>query len=283
MLHTASPRTEIVKVSPQIAALWLQNNHGNRHIRKSHVAALAADMKNGRWHTSPDAIAFDTTGRLINGQHRLTAIVESGTSADMIVMWGATAGTYAITDDGQKRTFADHLRHLGHTDTTHLAAVVHAVLCWELNGWPSHITNENRKPTKQELINRLAADEPRFLHAKDSGRRISHHVGLPGSWWGASFFFWSQKNVADATEFEHALCFSTTTAGHEVQRIMPSEVLRESIRRDLLKNRPAMPGNRKLSLAIITKAWNAYRDGFCPQKLSFRVGGANPETFPDIH
>ena len=45
-------------------------------------------MKCGRWTLNNDAITFDKSGVLTNGQHRLTAIIKSETSQEMAVMYG---------------------------------------------------------------------------------------------------------------------------------------------------------------------------------------------------
>lgn len=70
---------EMVDVTPEIAAAWLERNTVNRPLRRVVVDRYASDMSAGRWIHSPDnIIAFDSDGNLIGGQHRLHAVIKSG-------------------------------------------------------------------------------------------------------------------------------------------------------------------------------------------------------------
>ena len=73
---TPQPYNEIVEVTPALAASWLDKNENNRPINWNYVAQLARDMKAGRFACTHQGIAFDTEGRLIDGQHRLWAVLE---------------------------------------------------------------------------------------------------------------------------------------------------------------------------------------------------------------
>lgn len=97
--------TEII--GPEIAKYYLEFNGNNRRLRPSHVKALAYDMKNGHWQVTHQGIAFDDTGRLIDGQHRLHAIVEAGVAVQMPVTRGCNASAFSIIDTGSKRTPSD--------------------------------------------------------------------------------------------------------------------------------------------------------------------------------
>lgn len=65
-------------ITPTVAAEMLTKNHGNRHLNNRRVTMLANDMRAGRWTESPQPIAFDAEGNLIDGQHRLEAVQRSG-------------------------------------------------------------------------------------------------------------------------------------------------------------------------------------------------------------
>jgi len=39
--------------------------------------------------------------------------------------------------------------------------------------------------------------------------------------------------------------------------------------------------NQRYIAALVIKAWNAYRDGAPVRQLKYRIGGANPEKFPE--
>ena len=97
----------IVHVTPEMAEKFLERNTRNRKLRQSVVNKYAADMRAGRWMVGPDAIAFDVNGAIINGQHRLWAVFESGMTVPMVVMTGLEPGVVAVLDDHLKRNMAD--------------------------------------------------------------------------------------------------------------------------------------------------------------------------------
>jgi hypothetical protein len=53
---------QVYSVSPDLAAKWLEHNTRNRKLRQSVVNKYAADMREGRWLLTGDAIAFDKNG-----------------------------------------------------------------------------------------------------------------------------------------------------------------------------------------------------------------------------
>lgn len=71
-------------VTPQMASLWLGDNPHNRPINQKRVMELVKKIQAGSWKENPPIEVF-STGRLWNGQHRLTAIVRSGVSVPLRV------------------------------------------------------------------------------------------------------------------------------------------------------------------------------------------------------
>jgi hypothetical protein len=116
---------------PQTAREWLEANKQNRPQRKGQIDRYADQMKNGDWLTSPDAIAFDKNGRLINGQHRLKAIEQSSTTQkDQLVVWGLEPAARKISDVGAKSTASDMLHIEGFQFPQELGAVLKLVVLW---------------------------------------------------------------------------------------------------------------------------------------------------------
>jgi hypothetical protein len=96
-------------VTPQIAETYLWANHGNRPIIRNIVIRYAREMTAGNWLLTHQGICFDTSGRLVDGQHRLAAILESGVSVQMVVTRGISYGNQIAMDDHAKRTAAASL------------------------------------------------------------------------------------------------------------------------------------------------------------------------------
>jgi hypothetical protein len=122
-LTTASEETNYVAVTPQMAAEMLASSAGNRNIRAGNVKLFAAAMLRGEWQTSHQGIAFDRAGTLVDGHHRLHAIVQAGIAVRMSVTTGLPTNVYEVIDCGATRSYADRMRmDRNITDVIRLAA-----------------------------------------------------------------------------------------------------------------------------------------------------------------
>ncbi len=104
-------KTQKMDVTPQMAAKWLSHNDGNRKLRDTRVKYFAEAMNRGEWQLTHQGLAIASTGRLIDGQHRLRAIILSGKTVPMLVTTDVEEKTYKVLDAGQARTMADRLQH----------------------------------------------------------------------------------------------------------------------------------------------------------------------------
>jgi len=97
-------------ITPAIAMDWLDNaNTSNRSVSEAHVQRLARDMASGEWKLTHEGIAFDPSGILIDGQHRLWAVVLSETPVEMHVWRNVTRDALMAIDCGKARTLRDML------------------------------------------------------------------------------------------------------------------------------------------------------------------------------
>ena len=75
---------------------------------KAVIARYAAAMQRGDWMLSNDVICITTDGILLNGQHRMNAVVVSETSQDFWVWEGCPPDAQMVMDMGNKRDAADN-------------------------------------------------------------------------------------------------------------------------------------------------------------------------------
>ena len=104
----AEMRMEVMEITPALAAEFLRHNKSNRPVVKNQVARLARAMQEGSFETLPAGISFDRDGNLIDGQHRLNAVIKSGCTVKMAVTRNAKSSIYM--DRGVRRTTADNLQ-----------------------------------------------------------------------------------------------------------------------------------------------------------------------------
>jgi hypothetical protein len=115
-------QTELATITPAVAREMLKHNTDNRVLRPSHVETLRVSFERGEFVTTHQGIAFDKSGNLIDGQHRLTAIAMMPETfrVSMLVSRGLDrTKVFPVVDFTQaKRNTSDVLRvdrHLGET------------------------------------------------------------------------------------------------------------------------------------------------------------------------
>lgn len=111
-------------ITPEIASSWLIKNSNNRPLSSYWVDTLVSAMKKGEWKYNAEAIKFDEDGNLLDGQHRLTAIVKSGVSIQALVVYGLAPEVFITLDQGRKRTTRDDLAMNGVHNTSNIAAAL---------------------------------------------------------------------------------------------------------------------------------------------------------------
>ncbi len=103
------PEITVEEVTPDLAKEWLLQNRENRSLRRRKVAQYASQMTRKQWLLTGDPIRFDQDGRLLDGQHRLSAIVQSNVTVTMVVMRGLLTETFKVIDAGMTRSVGDAL------------------------------------------------------------------------------------------------------------------------------------------------------------------------------
>ena len=99
-----------MRITPEMAKDFLAKNmKSNRPVMKSTVHSYARMMRNGNWGLTHQGIAFDENGDLVDGQHRLNAIVEANVPVEMMVTYDVhhAPGEVFTIDMGRKRTYAN--------------------------------------------------------------------------------------------------------------------------------------------------------------------------------
>lgn len=259
-------------ITPTVAEKYLAKNTHNRTIRQHRVDAYADDMTAGNWQWNGEAIKFAENGTLLDGQHRLLAIVQSGVPVKMMVVRGLPNSTQHTMDTGAKRTFSDVLKLRGEESYTILAATVRGVYWWE-KGIRRFGGSSSTAATNTQLLETLDK-HPWLREGMSLLGRVSAHAGLPVSASGALWFAFMSIDTEDANYFFERLASDENHSNGE-----PIYMLR----RLLATSREDVRGARNVTYlaAVTVKAWNAYRAGEEVGQLRWRPGGANPEKFPE--
>lgn len=104
----------LVPVDSDTAQKMLSYNLKNRRMRASLVKYIKQNISSGQWRSDhPQPVVFSNDGRLIDGQHRLTAILESNiTKSSSLLVRVETGANYDVReymDTGIVRALEDRV------------------------------------------------------------------------------------------------------------------------------------------------------------------------------
>lgn len=254
----------VLDVTPQMAAVMLEHNDRNRGLRTSVVKRYAADMKAGKWQLTMTPVIF-SKDRLIDGQHRLEAVVQSGATVKLMLAFGAPDEAFYVIDRGATRTGGDIFSINGVQHANMMAAATSIVRHYDLgtigtgvaqgNSWSLHELYEEYE--RHPNLQRSAAIGALFRRS-----RIA-----PPAMMAALHYICARNARGVADEF-----FTKLATGEDINRKDPVYVLRKRFLEQSVSDRLT----RSAVAAMTIKAWNATR-GNLPYKTARWTG---TEAFP---
>lgn len=261
----------IETITPDVAKLYLGSNISNRRVSRERVSYLAEQMKSGEWEISNDAICFDEDGALINGQHRLLALIEYGQPLQFLVGRGYNRDVFTIMDTGKNRSAGDVFYINGVKNSTNTAAMVrrHMLLRKGLTILRSETGAGNAKSTRTNLNNKQLFEE--YEKHRDLYDIISTDSVLIYS----KCRLLSQSEISGIMAFliidmkktyENVEKFFSETCSLKESDNKTLEALRVRLLNDKMNSKKMSPSYKQ---GLIIKAWNYYNKGRQVRGLSY--------------
>jgi hypothetical protein len=116
--------TKMVLINPEKAKDLLKLNKSNRPLNKNTVDWYSKQMKNGQWTISGQTISISDENTLIDGQHRLAAIVKSGKEIMFNVAYNVPYISFINYDSVRSRGMADVFAIEGISNYKSIAAII---------------------------------------------------------------------------------------------------------------------------------------------------------------
>ncbi|MFJ2650901.1 hypothetical protein ACIO1C_29800 [Streptomyces sp. NPDC087420] len=249
----------IITVTPDMASDWVsyRNHPLNRPLSAAVTAKYQADMTGGRFReATPEGYIFDTTGRIISGQHRMKAQANGNVTLRMWIFPGEPRDIFEVVDQGYKRTAAHVLRVPYATSlaaaSRHLAALTDNDP-WGMPRFP--------KITTPEIVATFHA-WPELTRFGASGHACWREAGIPAGPHLAA--------LAQATRTEYAPDISTWIEGVHTGAGLEAGDPRLLLRRRFHVGLASDKGRRDHAYALVVKAWNAHVQGESLNVLSWR-------------
>lgn len=234
----------LIEVTPKLAELWLRTKNRNRSIHLPVLAKIKRALEQGRWEINGETIIFDGEGRLIEGQHRLQAVIDTGIALWSLVVHGIDQERFKTMGQGSKRTAGDILGILGEKNGRNLAAALRWV--WRYNN--GQMLNPHPLITDDELAETIY-DHREIILSIPYGTKPPRLVA-PGLV-TALHYLCSKRDKALANHF-----FWSLATGENLDTGNPILVLRNFFIKRVEK-RQVIRDERKAPMVIL--AWNVLR------------------------
>lgn len=258
-----------ITMTPELAMEILEHNNHNRTIRQSRVERYARQMQKGLWRDNGETIIIANDGTLLDGQHRLWAVVMSDVSVEMSIVEGVDPETFSSIDTGAGRDGGDVVHIAGFKYSKEVAGAVQHIY-----RYCTHKMKNKKAGLCHEEVLRLAQENQELVHSAEKVKTVR----LMGSAIATALhYMFSQVDGEKADQFFTAMKTGEFFPGMGAIRAFRERIVKarmtstfRGLRRDRL--------NQVEEMAMAIKAWNAFVAG---KNLRIIRMGLN-EEFPSI-
>lgn len=256
-------RATVVYIDPGWAAKLLQTNPAHqRSISAANLRKIEASLRKDEFKLNGQPVIIDEEKRLLDGQHRLQASVNTSEGFWTVLVEGIPSEFFKFMDCGKSRTFSDVLRTMGNAQTSKLSASV------------SRLAEYLRDPqclgTSIVFAHSELLDVTEMCPGLDASVRFLNTCAklIPQSQLAWLHYLANQAQPQACSTF-----FFKLATGENLDRSDPVFHLRTRILND--REYGYHPTLREM-LALIIKTWNAHLRGTPTKRLAWQGN----EEFP---
>ena len=261
-------KVQVETITPAMAAELLSRNNRNRTFKRRNVEFFSREIESGNWKLNAETIKVGRDGVLLDGQHRLQAVVETGVPIQCLLATDIDPDVFDTIDTGAARSTGDTLTVAGETNGRNLAAAL--VLADNISKGDTSFSNSSRT-SNAEILDKLERHK-NIRSSMPWSRKLGRLSPVSISTAMHYLFSCDDQEAAD-------LFFSKLSEGANLKSRDPVLLLRNR----LLDNAMAKGKlTRRYVVALFIKAWNAHLAGETMIYLRFREAGDSPEKFPEI-
>lgn len=266
---------ESVDLTPEDAAKLLAVSQGQtqRKLRQANIDRLTHAIIAGQWKETHQPIALNGDGVVIDGQHRLTAIVAAGMTVRTLIARDVPEDTFQVIDTGSVRSPYDVLVLAGIPNGAKMAAACRYLLVYEdVVGTPDSFQSQRQKYTSADILNLAQSARGKQLNDSiNAATGVVWALGRAGyaTWMGAVVQLMRESPVDDGLCLEF---IERLRDGANLKPGSPILTLRRYLTGDggLIK---ANGGNRaQMGMGSTIKAFNTWLEGGERQFFTFRTG-----------
>lgn len=262
--------TSIVEtINPEKAQEYLNMSGGNRNISTPIVNSYALSMKQGKWMLNGEPIVFDIDGVLLNGHHRLHAIIKAGVPIQTFVTRGVEHESFTTFDCGRHRTVGQLIGMQGVKNYNTISSTITTSYKLANNLTVGEHTGVDKKlgQTNTMMIEMFNQDRDLFIDAGNFAVAVRARCNvLENSIVGGVTHYLvrcGHYDIEFVKEFFLNICSYDTC---------PNQTL-NVLRKRICENKGAVKKlPRFIILALIIKGWNAYVSNKTIKILRYKPG-----------
>lgn len=257
-------------IEPDTAQQMLDHNINNRKILRQHVIKLARALQTEQYVFNGDTIVFDKDNVLIDGQHRLTAIIESKKPAICFIICGVTGDAWNTKDQARARRASQAFDRAGVKHPS--AAATAAGHLINLIGTQGYVSNNRSKhPSHQDRFDILDR-HPGLLESVAYREKLVKEYGASGvsPKFAANHYVAYAEDPAKADEFFERL-FSRQGLSKASLKSEYGAIYR--LRKELDEQKDGKKLSQKDLHNLFNLCWNKFVKGETLKRLSLPKSG----------
>lgn len=259
-------------LTPEIAEFLYGRNTNNRPITRSKVLEYSQALKEGFVHNG-DTIKVSLSGKMIDGQHRCLAVIETGISMETVIVFGLPDEVFTTIDTGRSRTTADTFFIAEIENHTRMTTITKFIINFEKGFYEFAARGYSRGEKKISNAEALAFCQKNLKSIQESygyGFTKDNKI-ISGTTLAGLHYIFKKKSPF------HADIFCKGVAdGVGLAKDSPVYVLRKKLIEDARQKRKM---NIYEKVAIVCKAWSFFVKNRKITRLNFDT---QKESFPKI-
>jgi hypothetical protein len=256
-------------ITPDYAKQLLSANPGNRKVKTDRVLMYANDMQNGRWKSNTgENIKISKTSKVLDGQHRLLALIKTGMSIEFLVISELEDSVFDVIDTGCSRNASDTFKISGVDRSNILPSIISGYDALK-KGYISDM-HKSVKLTNAQVLEKHNSNTAYWQEVARLTINWYNRFNkiLKPSTLGTCYALFNNISPRQSEYFMDQLCSGINIENESIA------VLRNALIKDKISIRKMPP---KVKLALIIKTWNIFRMNKVAKRIYF---DDQNETFP---
>jgi anti-sigma28 factor (negative regulator of flagellin synthesis) len=259
--------TEVTTITPAVATALLATNTNNRSIRKARVEQIAKDIVSGDFVMNGDTVRISKSGKLIDGQHRLSACVKANKSIRVIMVSGLEDEMFAHIDNGAARSASDTLQTAGNFKNVNaLAAAIRAAYAYSMG------EARTKRLSNAEVLDLARGSFSNMAVFSDTVGKLAG-ITRNARVCAAAYLISKKAPASDVVSF-----FNRVRLGEGLKRGMPEYTLREWLYKASAADFSKHHVKRRDTITACITAWNRFADGKQLRSIHIRSEEVEPKA-----